>query len=262
MRTAICITGQSRSFGEKIANSIHENVYSVLENNGFDVFLIHPGMVRYPKQGLVAQWTGNASLLEPKSTNRNGVPNMLFQLMQGEQHNLEYVKDNRWSNNFLVKRTHNVLYKQMYIQNLLYMAHDQYLCHNITSSGMYTFKVRMRPDMLFHRKMPWTVPRPGVILASSSAHSTIDQFAFGTVHDMTVYLSRYPLYNSMKKYSYQKQWTTESFLQFCLTIRNISIIQHDKFLTSLIRPPNFTRLLPCTSELAEQLWNPFNKIHN
>lgn len=252
MRTAICLTGQSRTFGTSIAESIHKNIYSVLEKHGFDIFLIQPGPVRHPTMGLISQWTGNASLLEPRSTNQQGIPNRMFKISQGEQHNLPYMDDQRWSNYFLIKRTHHHLHKQIYIQNLLHMAYDQYLCHNLTlSEGKYTAKIRMRPDMLFKSKMPWALPLPGMILAPSKLRSTEDQFAFGTANDMNVYLSRYPLYHSASEYALTT-WTTESFLNFCLASRNISIRQDPHFITTLLRTKNFSRLVPCTTELYNQ----------
>jgi hypothetical protein len=136
----------------------------------------------------------------------------------------------------------------MYIQNLLYMAHDQYMCHNLTLSGGYTAKIRMRPDMLFKSKMPWKIPSPGIILAPSKHGCTEDQFAFGTANDMNIYLSRYPLYHSANEYA-QSTWTTESFLNFCLASRNISIRQDPNFITTVLRAKVFTRLVPCTTEL-------------
>ena len=252
MRTAICITGQSRTFGTHIAKSIHDNILSVLAYDGFDVFLVLPGPIRYENETLIEQWRGNVSLLEPFSFNHKGVPNRLFKIVQDEQHNLPFnLNDRRWTNNFLTRRTTNTLHKYMYIQNLLYMAHDQFLCHNITKSRNYTAKIRMRPDMVFKTKLSRSTPISGKIIATAKDASTEDQFAFGTDSDMNVYLSRFPMYYNTSDYYKGKQWTTESFLKLCLAKHNISIWQDPHFHARLLRSKGFTRLIPCTSELAK-----------
>lgn len=255
MRTAVCVTGQSRSFGVQIANSVHRHIFSVLQWNGFDVFLVSPGPVRSPSGALVSQWSGNASLLEPRTSNKEGVSNKLFHFVNDEQHNLPFdVHDVRWKNNFLVKRTTDILHKKLYIQNLLYMAYDQYLCHNLTSSARYAAKLRMRPDMMFHSNMPWSTPVAGKILVTTRHGTTEDQFAFGTARDMNVYLSRYPKYGTDNRFYRQRQWTTESFLVYCLLSHNISLLQDSNFKAALVRTHDFTRLRPCTSELSLE-WN-------
>ena len=264
-RTAICITGQSRTLSAnnyRIAKSFHEHIYRQLAHAGFDVFLVKPGPVHIGGR-LKHQWTANSSRLIPHSVDARGRPNELFEHQRGEQHNLWYNEsDPRWKLYFMNLRTTDPYHHKIYIQNLLQMAHDQWLCNQMIqrTARAYRYYIRLRPDMHFLSPLP----RLGSLnfhngsIVFGTCLSTVDTFGIGERATMGVYFDRYHDYHRafpQTKTFVKKGWTTESFLVFILEQTGAKILQHADIRGKVVRAPHFTRSNPPTTELQRPVNN-------
>lgn len=238
----------------KVAQSIRNNVLSVLSNNGgYDLFLVEPGLNHN------STW----DVLRPKEKS-TGTPDGFFLSLGGPEPDLWYNKsDPRWRHWFYAKRfglnhAHTLIEQFLYQLKHMEMCNNEVRKHTAATGVQYTYKMRLRPDFA------WAAPIPSPdtlreqlnatqILTSSNLFfgSYVDLFAFGATSAMDVYFDRLPyvhsferryvpatardLVNWKQKPAEKETWAAEQFLLDHLDEHGIRLVSHPDFFTFPVR---------------------------